>query len=1831
MEKFIDKTESLSEPAVKTGNYIPKNAVNLSWFSSKPITPENNIVTTDLSSLIPENITPVQETEKIMIPNELGFLEDLEGNSYLDFDEIHISNIPLNENVPVGQYSLESLSSKNYAMTYYVSRFFTLTNSSYFPDASIYSFTEEKYIPKNIQVLDSFGNHYVDNETGRKKYRIELESFIVNPNYQLNEIPHRIIVFLEDFNTNGFSLIYDKVECDADGKWFNQILRYKETINAKPIYRKVQEESEVIDPYNSGEAIYSVKRNTKDKKVNNSYYGSYANQVVVNKKAVEDNRDFQVFNWRIIGKVKSSVQLNQVAYGNELNDVISIRSNNIKVGVLYSSAVSGNEVNEDLVIKAKPYVFYNLENSPFNITNINFVNPNSSIELEAADKSSAQYWLVDIDTITDEQISQYDLLALSLHWKLTVDQGLTLNRLIESYGSLVIDTFSAPPNALENFDTSLSQSSAYVTYSGSQSESYNTSNRFNVASLNNAFDINTSKYAQDCGIYGYSKNAGFYKNYMFFDNESLTPILSINGNKVFASKRYVANGDSHRASNVVVSTTGFLSYANAVYPREDAVAENNFGIKSIAISPSTDESGVSPYVEGPLQFLYNVVAVALNDKIESTRRLQDLSSNIHYFTTKWQNNWVIDSNALFEDEINQYFSYRTVNEEAKLVRDIIDNPKVFYISEIEKITPSIRQVFLDQNNLNIDLFIEYTNSNVSWTNAESPSSSEIEDLSSSYNVVKISSKDSLCSVYSNVLCKPFQIPSDFGAYIIKDKVKKYNDQVFLSKENNIGTSPFSQIKNYNFTSALAYYKNVLQNGPKYFDVNIDTELTVTFQQTGRKIQSIDQIPIYSPPKTEYITTPSAQIVVNSGSFLTSQETESQKKLTTISDPLNVYSYTFDIGKGNVSTQFKQGSSGDYVRYIQYTLNSAGFNTTADGSFGSRTKSSVENFQTSRGIFVDGVVDSQTKMYLGLYWASLNEGDWNLYIYCAPNEEVRKYMRAARVTRTAQESLNSNQPVRLLNFTDVNRTKDPVSAQIWISFQIPNDPNMDQVLSVTLVPLETFSTKADSYDGIEILDYVISPSFTFSSIGARKPVRNANKKLPITININQAIHGQWISILVKGSSLGGGFGNKAEGIGISDLYYTYKTKATTQAITIPGDLLGYKQRENWVDVTRDVTSEVYLPVRFNDVSATDITKTITAQDVLSRGVIKSITLYNVKADQITDDEIFLGNLLKPISEITTGVYEPAENLRVNLKDPRQIRISGAVVKTSDSPKEAGNADSQVYPNSYIDFSFNQFEMSIKASRVPYTHPDNFYFKKPIENYKLKSAITGQIRNGTNTVNFYDGPMLICQEDGSPYTIDLSTISNSISGSVANSDIELVAISQSGLHYGFYDNSPNAKNFIGKRISFLRYINNIDNIYPAVYAYDYDGNLDTNVDFDGLNQSTFPPVEVPVKTAYPVFKVSLNKSNKIQLLEMQKGLQKTEPWPISISSGSFLKEINTSEVLKPTGFLADYKGQTLFANYDTSVIKSVPSSKIYGKGYLDIINESPKFINGFTIQTKQYPIHFVHSKSSDLIRFAAPFDYALSVYTRQDTSSAWVKVNNSLIKDVNAANGLIEFTSPIISSDPSLTKVDYTVKIKGIPVKQSSGIPIPTNPFLNKGSIKINKPLYIYILPKEIYKTSSLFFGTQDLDPTKDLIKEYSYDSIVNFTYDNNIFNKNDIVNYNPLALLIGIVYCINNFRDEDFSVRDLRVKGGGVSANFDTNRVLEDIEESISYWDVYPPLSEAYPKGGYVIVRIPASVKKNFTNPDEVYTIVRNNLTAGVVFDIQDMNGQDWGSSVTPSS
>jgi hypothetical protein len=1828
MKKFIDKTDSLKEPAIKTGNFVPRDAINLGWFSSKDINPENNMVIADLSSLIPENINNSQVETKLMFANALGILEDENGISEIDSEEVFLSDTFINERVSSERYMLESLSEKKYAMSYYPSRYFTLVGGFNSVESNLNSFTEEMYIPNNIQVLDSNNEHYADKETGRKKYRIELENFITPFNNTLNERPSKILVFLEDPNPENFTLQYDKVECDENGKWSNQILKYSETINALPMFRQVQEESEVIDPFNSDSKIFSVKRSSKRQMLQKSTFNNDSNQIFVNQKAVDDNRNFQLFNWRIVGRIKSAVNLNEINYGNVFpNGAI----NEIKVGVLYSSnhfnvtsTSQDNPSYKAMLSKVNPYVFYNLQESVLNLNKLTFVNPNAS----TADKASAAYWLVDIDQITDLEIESYDALVCSLSWNLTNDQAAKLSRVSESYSSILFDVSQAGPNALVEIDPNFTATLS-TSIPTSITQIYNENNNFILKSSTNAFDISISEFAEDCGIYGYSKTAnGNYKPYSFFANNNLDSVLKINNTNIVASKRIVNSGDTHKASNIVASTASILSYANSIYSGSFNISTPNIELNAL---PVNSDRLISNYSDGPLKFLYNFVSVALNDKLESNRVSQNLNSTIHYFTTLWKNDWTLDSDALFEEEKEIYFTNQTVDNETIIARSVLSNPRISYIKELQAVIPGVREAFLDQNDQNIDLFIEYTNPNIGWTNSTAASSQDILDLASSYNVVKINNKTASCNAYSNVKSDPFILPSDYGLHVIKDRPEsEYN--------NNFSIKPSSQIRNYTFDLQLSHKKISLADAPKFFDASVAITAHATFKQARQTIVRYDPVSdngteaIPGVPGSDYNFTPTTE------KYTTSQEsTSAQKLLTDIRSPLNAYSYTGDIDQGNVSSSFSSGSTGDYVRYIQFTLSCAGYRTTINSSYDSQTVDNVKAFQTASGILSDGVVDSQTKSYLGLFWGNLYRQDINDYngkFALVKNNNVKKYITAASNTILADDALATDTPVKLINFTGVAQSQDPDEIQLWISFPIVSGENYSQLNSITITP-EDFSANATSYNGIQILDYRFDQEPTHSPSGkAGRFIDRTDKNAPLTIQINTPKSlGKFASILIKGSPLGGSFGSKAEGIGIKNISYSVTSKSTTPvggADRVPPKIIGYDPIREALPT--DVNGIVTLNLPVKNISATNKTFTVDKNILLQFASLASIEVYQ---DQSTEQNENKWPTYTGLSGVTLNQteYQPGSSLgrqeKINLSNPINIKITSVSVVPS-SIKESGNSSNTFYSNSFMDIvpvaDSNIFSCVVRASTYP--SPNTYNFGPiPIANYKLKSAINGNIKAGTNTINFYDGPMLICNDDGSPYTINISNIANASppipnTASVYNSDLEVTSVSQidPGLKYGFYD-SVTSK-FIGTKISYNKYIQNAANIYVAVYAYDYDGNLETISESTSLDQDTIIPAQVPIKTAYPVYLLRTSNINKIQLRQTQKNLDKTEPWPIMISSGSFYKNIFVPRRRAPGSDVSLTVGMELVAKYDTSSSESAAPSKLFGKKYYDVVDETPEIINRYSIKTKQTPIHYIHEIPSDLIRFVTPINAIVSVYTRLDEDSAWQLIPKNKIQDINCKTGLIKFIDPLISSDENLTKVSYTIKMNNIMFKHSNGVPIPTNPFLNRDQIRINKPLYIYLLPKEVYQESSAGL---------EIVEEYSSASIVNFTYDNNIFNKLDVFNYNPYALLIGIVYTVNNFRDEDFTFTDLRTKGGGVSANFDTNQIISDIKESISYWDVYPPLSEAYPKGGYVIIKVPTSIKRNFTNPDEVYRIVKDNITAGVVFELQDMDGKDWGSSVTVPS
>lgn len=71
----------------------------------------------------------------------------------------------------------------------------------------------------------------------------------------------------------------------------------------------------------------------------------------------------------------------------------------------------------------------------------------------------------------------------------------------------------------------------------------------------------------------------------------------------------------------------------------------------------------------------------------------------------------------------------------------------------------------------------------------------------------------------------------------------------------------------------------------------------------------------------------------------------------------------------------KGQKGDQVKAVQEMLQSAGYNITADGSFGAQTLAAVTDFQKKNGLTADGSVGNQTLSVLGAISTTKNAPDY----------------------------------------------------------------------------------------------------------------------------------------------------------------------------------------------------------------------------------------------------------------------------------------------------------------------------------------------------------------------------------------------------------------------------------------------------------------------------------------------------------------------------------------------------------------------------------------------------------------------------------------------------------------------------------------------------------------------------------------------------------------------------------------------------------------------------------------------------------------------------------------
>jgi hypothetical protein len=141
MEYFTRFTDLGNEHVIKKGPKLPADAVNLGWYSTDDVTPENFLSIVDASNLVEENGGKLKAVSDdfIMYADEFGVLRYAKNNSELHQvqhspivknPEVSLSNLVIHEDFdlirPDGTYTLEDFETFKFAHSVYVSRYFTM-------------------------------------------------------------------------------------------------------------------------------------------------------------------------------------------------------------------------------------------------------------------------------------------------------------------------------------------------------------------------------------------------------------------------------------------------------------------------------------------------------------------------------------------------------------------------------------------------------------------------------------------------------------------------------------------------------------------------------------------------------------------------------------------------------------------------------------------------------------------------------------------------------------------------------------------------------------------------------------------------------------------------------------------------------------------------------------------------------------------------------------------------------------------------------------------------------------------------------------------------------------------------------------------------------------------------------------------------------------------------------------------------------------------------------------------------------------------------------------------------------------------------------------------------------------------------------------------------------------------------------------------------------------------------------------------------------------------------------------------------------------------------
>lgn len=1800
-KRFDNLADDGIEHALRRGFTVPNGAVNLAWVKSPSLNPVNNVVIIDTSKIVSENGNSGTQNKKLAFANALGILEDENGNEIWDEEYPVISDL---FSIADDETDINDYSSNQILPFLHVSRYFHIDY------AGLAFGALEKIEDLDIKVVDKNGSDHVD-ESGHKRYRtyiIQPNSLQVSPNSR--QSLYRVYVFLDMIpDTDELYLRYNKVEVNIGGGVKNQEIEFKEQINPRPYYNYVPEESEVIDAASITRKIYSSKPATlKNQILGLPQPNTYGWKYYAPRKAIPDPRIFQLFRWRLACEFTQPIISNPTGTVNN-SDTIFIRA-----GVVIPPNGTHNNTRAN-------FFFYQLNESDFNFSGIKFVNPlvGDGFNYTREDQQTASYWHVDLANTSLEDLNKFDVLiwapnAISPSTSFS-DILAKVNYFTEHVGGTFIYetasvtqfsesftdvTYSAPlvGSRLIPTPTDHTSSSTMRLFDATPGDDEDTFNSFgmwqqwppNVANILNQYTDIGSILASADVIAGWTLDTEELANLSGYNDVANAKFQYISDYSpaVYSVVAEALNSNSadyepvllHRklnsGGNVFISTS-CLFEDHLFYANGDQAAKS-LNIANITDLTQEDQINFrqmvsSEVMSGEMKLRLNIMLFAtinkpapqkISDPTQPTNNGNTQSVTIY---TDWKSSWVINpANGVMSDKektVSGFALLPTRPDEADPIWQRILSEKTLK----QLIQEKIKQIDPEATNSVYNTFEGATKRYF---------------LMVTNPLVQVQTTDflndtSIPTVWTTAYSPRFEIPTHLGSYVLR------NEMI-----SGTGVGEGKRIyppKSYQLQSNVSYMTDSTTQGKINATITIDGTI-VKYVKAGDQQETRS---VWVPATAGALR----DVVLHSHTDGFGTRVAGYKHQGLLDRPFDIDTWSDVNYRVTPTTNWPYpgihgtlsvngGDRGALVVLVQQILNQLTFfgqlsqpYLKEDGIYGRSTERKVIEFQTSREAqFISdyGIIDAQTWSLLGyaLMWLS-NIPGWNanVPVLAARAATARSWMRIENIS---DDNVHSYYGRASWETNGPNTIKEGFILKFKERFP---------VYKVSIMPLlHGTHTNKMSIDWLDLTP------------GTSLYKYNYSRGLPGTIVNKFAGDGQWIDIPVnevltdnvifRATQTGKAGWGTARFLGIRDIaVYAKKHFAgvpghyVDETVTVPG---GTYEEEVPFTYTATIEFEAGVPKILYPILGVD--------NLISIGESISDVRWETQTLTISPPEL-QGFFDIEFVEDTPTIPDPRYRMDVYFPDRNRY---GAATSSN-----------------YLKLTYNGYNNSLG--------PETFQSGPLIGG----GSYTYWTQNTDGVVDPYsrtygwitkdDGLKLICKANGQPYGFPTALPTNATTSlHFARYRLNSINTDQT-LYYGFYDVVRNefVTNSYGEPdISYYDYIRRgPQNIFIAVQTT-YE--LDTSSNLPGLTD----PVEYPFQWAMPVYGVTSGLKSKIQIEPLSADLGTHDLWPIPVKTGSFAKniELRQRSLGSFTNYLKDYQGTTVTAYYDVPEAKNGAWSNLHGRPYVDVRGEIPIIIDDDTIKVRQYPI-LMYKVPTATPSDADPWYPEFQVFKRETLSSDWVELSMSDIKDYDAWRGTIKLNALLTNNDPRLVKVNYTSERKVFDLKHDGTQRINLNPYTNDKPEWVNKPLYIYILPEYVVDQNSTTIPSSVKTRT------------IQLTESSSIFNPTQ-VDYDPTAVLLGIVYISSSFDIDDLIVLDTRQRGGGVSARYSDNEILNIEPESESYWDVQPHSAVTYQKGGYVIIRLPNELRDDFI-ADDITAIIERNIAAGIRYHIEDYEGNRWVS------